>query len=582
MLTNFDIHPAFFLHILFIGGILLLTPIHSVAAEPGEESELSLLIRTFEQDESVLGRYYSVRHAPEYFERFEKFYDDWENQLNRIAFENLSHDSQVDYLLLQNHLRRSAYFLESDRERFEGILQWLPDLDEIMVFINDRRIGTKPDAQQVAESMAEWTRQIESLKGELKQAGPLKRIETVVASDALEDIRDALSDAYIFYYGYDVEFTWWVERPYEKLDETLESYTEMIAEHFDAEAEQLDDSGIVGNPIGRDEIISRLEFEMISYTPQDLINIAEHQYAKAEQEILKASRELGYGDDWHAALEHVKNAHVEPGKKPELIKYLADEAIKFVEKRDLLTVPELAKEVWRMQMMTPERQLINPFFTGGEVISISYPTNTMEHDAKLMSLRGNNPHFNRATVQHELIPGHHLQGFMNRRYKTYRGPFRTPFWGEGWALYWEMLLWDMDFAETPEDRIGMLFWRTHRYARIIFSMNYHLGNWTPQQCIDYLVDNVGHEYANAEAEVRRSFAGNYDPMYQIAYMIGGMQIHALYKDLVDSGEMTGREFHDTILKNNSIPIRMVKSILTNEALERDHLPGWDFADYIYE
>jgi hypothetical protein len=28
----------------------------------------------------------------------------------------------------------------------------------------------------------------------------------------------------------------------------------------------------------------------------------------------------------------------------------------------------------------------------------------MEHDFKLMSMRGNNPHFNRATVHHELIP----------------------------------------------------------------------------------------------------------------------------------------------------------------------------------
>jgi uncharacterized protein (DUF885 family) len=112
-------------------------------------------------------------------------------------------------------------------------------------------------------------------------------------------------------------------------------------------------------------------------------------------------------------------------------------------------------------------------------------------------------------------------------------------------------------------------------------MNYHLGNWTPQQCIDYLVDRVRHEYANAVAEVRRSFAGNYDPMYQIAYMIGGMQIHALYKDLVDTGQMTNREFHDRILREGSIPIRMVKAILTNEDPDRDQLPDWDFAGFIY-
>jgi hypothetical protein len=35
---------------------------------------------------------------------------------------------------------------------------------------------------------------------------------------------------------------------------------------------------------------------------------------------------------------------------------------------------------------------------------------------------------------------------------------------------------------------------------------------TPQQAIDYLVDRVGHERANAEAEVRRSFLGTYPPL----------------------------------------------------------------------
>jgi uncharacterized protein (DUF885 family) len=550
--------------------------------EFGQKTDLPLLIQTFDQDESVLNRYYNIRYSDEYFDRFERFYSEWLNRLQGITFNDLNHESRIDYLLLQNHIRRAAYFLENSRENYEEIVQWMPDMDSIMDFINERRAGNKPDAQQVATMMTEWTDQIESLKDRLNASGPLNRFETVTATDALENIRDVLSDAYTFYDGYDIEFTWWVEQPYQKLDETLESYISMISEHFDAEAEQLDDSGIVGNPIGRDEIIQRLEFEMISYSPQELIDIAEHQFARAEQEMLRASHDLGYANDWHAALEHVKNRYVEPGKKPELIKYLADEAIEFVQERNLLTVPELAKEIWRMRMMTPDRQLINPFFTGGEVISISYPTNTMAHEAKLMSLRGNNPHFNRATVQHELIPGHHLQGFMNRRYKTYRSPFRTPFWGEGWALYWEMVLWDIGFAETPEDRIGMLFWRSHRYARIIFSLNYHLGNWTPQQCIDYLVERVGHEYANAEAEVRRSFAGNYDPMYQIAYMIGGMQIHALYKDLVDTGEMSNREFHDTILQNGSIPIRMVRSILTNEPLHRDGVPDWSFADYIYE
>ncbi|MCL4866170.1 MAG: DUF885 family protein, partial [Gemmatimonadales bacterium] len=143
-----------------------------------------------------------------------------------------------------------------------------------------------------------------------------------------------------------------------------------------------------------------------------------------------------------------------------------------------------------------------------------------------------NIHFSRATVHHELIPGHHLQGYMTARYNPHRRAFSTPFWTEGWALWWEMLLWDQGFPRGPEDRVGMLFWRMHRAARIIFSLKFHLGEWTPQQSIDFLVDRVGHERANATAEVRRSFLGTYSPLYQVAYMMGGLQFRALHEELV--------------------------------------------------
>jgi hypothetical protein len=57
---------------------------------------------------------------------------------------------------------------------------------------------------------------------------------------------------------------------------------------------------------------------------------------------------------------------------------------------DMVTVPQVDREAQHMIMMTPERQLVNPFFTGGGQTSVSYP-----------SLGGG------------------------------------PFWGEGWPVYWE-------------------------------------------------------------------------------------------------------------------------------------------------
>ena len=322
--------------------------------------------------------------------------------------------------------------------------------------------------------------------------------------------------------------------------------------------------------------MSELQSEMIPYTPEELIDLANKEFAWCENEMKKASREMGFGDDWKKALEKVKNTYVEPGKQPELIRDLAVEAIKFVDDHDLVTVPQLARDTWRMEMMTPERQLVSPFFLGGETILVSYPTNTMTHEQKLMSMRGNNPSFSRATVFHELIPGHHLQGFMTARYRPYRGLFGTPFWTEGNALYWELLFWDMGFQQKPEDKVGALFWRMHRCARIIFSLSFHLEKMTPQECIDLLVNRVGHERDNATAEVRRSFDGSYGPLYQIAYLIGGLQQYSLHRDLVDSKKMTNRQFNDALLHENRIPIEMIRAVLTNQKLTRDYKTSWKF------
>lgn len=548
--------------------------------ENSDES-LSQLIIIFSEDRGALNRKYNVESSPEYFERFEQFYSDWSSRLEAIDFDALPHEEKVDYKLLQNLINSSAYFLEAERRTFESIRHWLPDVESIMELVNERRIGLKPDGQSVAQSMHNWKLQVEELMQEMRNQEVMLRHETIALDDALSELQSGISYIHDFYMGYDIEYTWWADRAYEALDEAFEEYRDFVSGNYDASAEQMDESGIVGNPIGAEEIARRIEFEMISYSAEELIEIAEHQFAKIEVEMRRISNALGYGDDWHAALEHAKQRAVPVGEKPELILRLHHESVDFLNEHDLITIPDLVEETWRMGMMSPQRQRVNPFFTGGEQITISYPTNTMEHDEKLMSMRGNNPHFNRATVHHELIPGHHLQGFMTRRYSTHRGIFSTPFWGEGWALYWELLLWDLGFAETLEDEIGMLFWRSHRYARIIFSLNYHLGNWTPQQSIDYLVERVGHEYANAEAEVRRSFAGSYDPMYQVAYMIGGMQFYALYKDLVDTGIMTAKEYHDIVLKSGRMPVRMVKSIVTEEELQRDDIEEWDFADYIW-
>jgi uncharacterized protein (DUF885 family) len=252
--------------------------------------------------------------------------------------------------------------------------------------------------------------------------------------------------------------------------------------------------------------------------------------------------------------------------------------IRMLRERDLVTVPELAAELWRTRMITERGQRVLPFAAySNNSVMVAYPTAGMDTDEKFMAMRGNNAHFTRIVVPHELIPGHHLQGFMASRVRTYRSLFRTPFFSEGWALYWEMVLWDMGYALSPEDRIGMLFWRSHRAARIIVSLKFHLGEMSPEEMIDFLVDEVGHERSNATSEVRRYINGNYSPLYQVAYMIGGLQIRALRREVVDGGLMSEKDFHDELLQHGSIPVEMIRAQMLGLVVEPDWEASWRFA-----
>jgi uncharacterized protein (DUF885 family) len=59
-------------------------------------------------------------------------------------------------------------------------------------------------------------------------------------------------------------------------------------------------------------------------------------------------------------------------------------------------------------------------------------------------------------------------------------------------------------------------------------------------------------------------------------MLGGLQIRALHEELVASGRMSNREFHDAILQGGRMPIEMVRARLTGQQISRDYRTSWRF------
>ncbi len=605
---------------------------------PAHAADLSDYVVRFREDQGSLGRFYQQPWDGERLDRLARFYDERKAALADLNFDGLDQAGKIDYVLLREEMEYERARVDVQRARLAEIGGMLPFREAVLALEHDLRLLKKADPEHAAAVLAEFPKQIKAVRERIEKgraakpeakpaptpepvsgavekmpekpaaAGaegdkpaadltrlpppPLQPPPSVAAADApivitpviaqrtagaVSSLRGTLSGWFSFYDGFNPEFSWWCRKPYDEAVGAMDEFAKYLRETC-AGIKGGDDDPLLGDPIGAAALDLDLKHEFMPYSPAQLIAIGEAEFAWCESEMRNASNQMGFGDDWHKALEKVKTLHVPPGEMDELVARQSREAIAFLKAHDLVTIPPLCEETWRLEMSPREVQRYLPFAAYNEqAMTIGYPTSGMSHDDKLMSMRGNNVHFSKLVTPHELIPGHHLQGYMARRIRPYRNLFSTPFFVEGWALYWEMTLYDEGYPESPEDRVGMLFWRMHRCARIIVSLKFHLGEMTPQQMIDFLVERVGHERLTATSEVRRFIGGDYSPLYQCGYMIGGKQIRALRGEAVGAGKLSEKEFHDTLLTYGAIPIELVRAGVLNLPLRRDSGREWRFA-----
>lgn len=534
------------------------------------------LVEQYEADLSTLERTYPVTVSPARLERLDAFHRMHLDTLAEVDLDGLEADAQVDLVLLDNHIRRRLHAIERARATLARARPLLSFAEPILDLENAHRLHQRPPADLTARRLDALARAVRALTDAIGADSPERPTEAAdpglanLAADAVAELREALKRWFAFYDDYDPVATWWLKGPCAGADEALGAYERRLREAA-APGDR-----IAGTPIGEEAVRAELRDDLIAYEPSEVLAIARRELAWCRAEMVRASREMGLGDDWRAALERVKEMHVPPGDQPEMIYGLAAEARAFLDAHGLVTVPPLCDETWRAEMMSPERQLVNPFFLGGEVIRISYPTSTMSHAQRLMSMRANSTYLSRSTVFHELIPGHYLQQFMTARHMPHRRLFRTPYWSEGNAFYWEMLLWNLGFARRPEERIGMLFWRSHRAARVLYTLGFHSGRMTTEECVEMLVRDIGHERDSAMGEVRRLFDPHYAPLYQCAYLLGALQFRALHEELVVGASMSERSFHDAILRQGPMPVEILRAVLRGERLTPPYLAHWRF------
>lgn len=569
--------PALVVALASLAPLAPVPPAPAQASPAAAVADLAPLLRAYQVDARDFDQFNDLRFDPRTWDAKSAFLAQWRARLDAVDVATLGATAKIDRVILGLALRNEAAAIDLARRQLDEIAHLLPFRETVMALEHERRTLVPMEPQAVAAELAPLADRIDALRKDLTaQRASGAQVATPVlarrAAGAVDHVRRVLSEWFAFYDGFDPLATWWLRQPVSEVSRALSDYARFLREDV-AGLRGRDDDPLVGDPIGRDALLADLRGEMLATTPEELIAIGDREMKWCETELKRAAHELGFGDDWKAALAATKADHVEPGAQDDLVAEQAKFAIQFLKDRDLVTIPPLCEATWRVEMLSRETQRVLPYAVyNPQAMGVSYPTDAMDHDDKEMSLRGNNRHFTRNVTPHELIPGHHLQGFMARRERPDRQIVSTPFLVEGWALYWEMLFWDIGYPRNAHERIGMLFWRAHRCARILVSLKFHLGEMTPAQMVDTLVEQVGHERFAATSEVRRYIAGDYSPLYQCGYMIGGLQLRQLRAEL--GARVTDKQFHDTVLSLGPIPIELIRCSFLGIDPDPDGIAKW--------
>jgi uncharacterized protein (DUF885 family) len=178
------------------------------------------------------------------------------------------------------------------------------------------------------------------------------------------------------------------------------------------------------------------------------------------------------------------------------------------------------------------------------------------------------------TSIHEAYPGHHLQlAVANSHPSLTRILIDAPEFTEGWGMYSEQMMREQGFDDAPNFRLNMHTDAIWRACRIILDVRMHRGEVGVEEAVAFLVEQTSFEEANARAEVRRY---TYTPTYQLSYLLGKVLLLGLRADEQArlGKDFSLREFHDTLMRNGSLPIsfhrRLLRERLAREAGGREH------------
>lgn len=286
-----------------------------------DSPSIQTTIQTFTADLADIQTFLNISSSPTRSKQVKEYLTSALTSLSKdFEFEHLRRNEQVDYLLLQSHVKRLLHQNEAEAKKCRdakelGLFgEWV---DVCIQFVETRHAVGRQSGRQIATGFQSAEQGIDRLICVLDSGdgfeGGKERFIVFWTIAKFEELQRALAEAVGFYRGYDPVISWWIEKPWETLETKLSALIKALGKKTGIDGSSSADD-IVGDPIGREALLEELQAEWIAYTPEELVQIAEDEFKWCEWEMEKASKALGFGSP-QDALERVKNTFVEPGEQ---------------------------------------------------------------------------------------------------------------------------------------------------------------------------------------------------------------------------------------------------------------------------
>jgi uncharacterized protein (DUF885 family) len=288
------------------------------------------------------------------------------------------------------------------------------------------------------------------------------------------------------------------------------------------------------------------EFTTLDQDPAAIHAFGESEVARLHEQMLGVVKETGFTGDFPAFLKFLRTDPRFQAKTPEELLMRASWIAKRFDGKASQYFGLLPRARFAIKPVPDD---LAPFYTAGRGGPGLYLVNTYDLPSR--------PLYNlTALTLHESAPGHAFQmplALEHKQQPEFRQHTYLSAYGEGWALYCEMLGVEMGMYETPYDRFGMLNYQIWRAARLVADTGIHSQGWSRERAIAYFHDYTALPEHEIETEVDRYIAW---PAQALSYYLGEdtiLKARAKAEKALGS-HFNLRAFHDTVLELGSVPL----------------------------